>query len=134
MDPNRLKGRKPKPTHLKLVEGRAGHRPINENEPVFTGDVVKPKYLKGRASKVWDQYAPQLIAVGLIKSADDSSFAVLCCLMAEFEKDPVAMPAGRIGQMRAMWTEFGMTPSSRSRFITPPAPRKNEKEANSYFD
>ncbi|MCK9994062.1 MAG: hypothetical protein Dbin4_02582 [Alphaproteobacteria bacterium] len=134
MNPRSNSGRKPKPTHLKLVAGNPGHRPVNENEPLFSGDVEKPKYLKGRASKIWDQYAPQLIAVGLIKAADDSAFAALCCLTAEFEKDPAAMVAGKIGQMRALWAEFGMTPSARSRFITTPQKVSREKNASDYFD
>lgn len=28
-----MRGRKPKPTHLKLLEGNPGHRPINGAEP-----------------------------------------------------------------------------------------------------
>ncbi|MGH7717148.1 MAG: phage terminase small subunit P27 family, partial [Vulcanimicrobiaceae bacterium] len=34
-----MAGRKPKPTHLKLVAGNPGKRPPNENEPQPEGDL-----------------------------------------------------------------------------------------------
>ena len=36
-----IRGRKPKPTALKLLEGNPGKRPINEHEPVPPKGTVK---------------------------------------------------------------------------------------------
>lgn len=130
-----MRGRKPKPTHLKLVTGNPGGREINENEPVPSGAVIKPRFLTGRASKVWDEYAPGLIRVGLITAADRHAFAALCCLMAEFEAEPRDMVASRIAQMRALWAEFGMTPSARTRLQVPvPLPNTGASIGETYFD
>lgn len=36
------RGRKPKPTHLRVIEGNPGKRPINKNEPKPTGSLGAP--------------------------------------------------------------------------------------------
>jgi phage terminase small subunit len=51
------------------------------------------------------------------------------CLHAEFERDPAGMIAARVAQLRALGSELGLDPSSRSRFggSTP-------AEKDPYFD
>lgn len=132
-----IRGRKPKPTHLKLIEGNPGERPLNENEPKPEGDVLKPRFLKGRAAAIWDEYAPELIRLNVLTSVDAHMFATWCALAAELERSPRNMTAARIAQMRALASSFGMDASSRSRLEVPAVgksgrPGKDEKP--SYFD
>lgn len=130
-----MRGRKPLPTALKLVTNNAGKRKINTREPMPSRTVNKPVFLMGRAAAVWDEYAPELISFDLITSADCHTFAALCCLMAEFEADPGNMVASRIAQMRALWAEFGMTPSARTRLQIPlPPPGARATVGETYFD
>lgn len=125
--------------------GNPGHRPLPDQEPEPQGEVIRPKFLRGRAARLWDEYAPELIRIGTLTSVDAHMFATWCALAAELEKSPANMNASRIGQMRALASSFGMDASSRARIGTAaggskgaPAPRdpddKPKKPAESYFD
>lgn len=49
-----VRGRKPKPSHLRLLEGNPGHRPINDGEPVPVGALgAAPDELTGKARERW---------------------------------------------------------------------------------
>jgi phage terminase small subunit len=117
---------KPTPTHLKVLRGNPGKRPLPKNEPQPQGDVIRPRFLKGRAAKIWEEYAPELIRLKLLTSVDAHTFAAWCALTAEFEKDPTKMLAAKIGQMRALAAAFGMEASSRARLGT--APKSDERD------
>lgn len=110
-----IRGRKPKPTHLRLVTGNPGKRPINEAELQPDGAVEKPKFLKGKPAKVWDRYAPELVALGVLRSVDVHLFALWCGLAAEVEEGADKMVAARMAQYRALSSEFGIGASARSR-------------------
>jgi phage terminase small subunit len=128
-----LAGRIPKPTALKEITGNPGTRPLNKQEPRPEGEAEKPKFLKGRASKIWDEYAPALTKLGILTSIDAHQFAAYCALASEFEKDTKAMTASRIAQMRALASSFGMDSSSRSRLsISPEKP--NHDPADKYLN
>jgi len=110
-----MRGRKPKPSALVEVLGNPSRRRLNPDEPRPGGVAQKPAFLEGRASQIWDQYTPQLIANNLLTSLDGHSFAVWCSLAAELEHSPERMTASRIAQLRAIGSCFGLDPSSRSR-------------------
>lgn len=107
-------GRKPKPTVLHIVENtvnatRHSHR---ANEPVPEGRPVRPKWLKGRAAKIWDEY----IVIGhWLTAAETPKFAVWCELTAETEGGVKHMENPRIAQWRALGSELGFDPASRTR-------------------
>lgn len=69
-------GRKPKPTWLKLVAGKPGHRPLNLDEPIAEGDLVTaPSWFNAEQVAIWDaaiKAAPQ----GLLKELDRSVLVV----------------------------------------------------------
>jgi len=68
-----MRGRKPKPTALKLVEGDRGKgRRKNENEPQpEIGNVpAPPEYLNYVARAEWDRVAPHLHQLGLLTEID----------------------------------------------------------------
>ena len=48
------RGRKPKPTALKALEGNPGKRPLNEHEPVPPKATLRcPAWLEAEAKKEW---------------------------------------------------------------------------------
>jgi phage terminase small subunit len=109
-----MRGRKPKPTFLHVVEGTLNatrHADRPDTEPPV-GAPIKPKWLKRRAARIWDEYAPRLPWLGEIDSA---MLAAWCSLYSELEADPT-LAAPRISQMRGLVAELGLTPSARTRF------------------
>ena len=131
-----MRGRKPKPPEVKEVLGNPGHRPIPPSTPppaeAGDGIIERPKFLKGKAAKVWDFYVPRM---PWLKSVDAHCMAAWCVLVAEFEKDAGKMTASRITQMRTFGSLLGLDPSTRGRlsassFEKPPAPESaNERPA-----
>ena len=128
-----MPGRKPKPTHLKLVQGNPGKRPLNRAEPVPATGCPKPKFLKGRAAKIWDEYAPELERIGVLTAVDGHMFATWCVLAEDVERDPKGMTASRIAQMRALASSFGLDASSRSRLSVKGADKSKDDKADQYF-
>ena len=58
------RGRKPKPTALKVLEGNPGKRPLNDHEPIPPkGELKCPSWLLPEAKKEWKRLASSLEAV-----------------------------------------------------------------------
>ena len=72
-----MRGRPPKPSKLKLLEGNPGRRPINDREPTPTGPLTKPDFISGDAAREWDR-AVGAMPPGLYTAADAPVFAVYC--------------------------------------------------------
>ena len=129
---------RPKPTHLKLLQGNPGKRPLNTSEPKPPVELPPPPdHLSDVAKQEWQHMGEQLVKLGLLTTIDRSAFAAYCVVYArwvEVEKalkttGPVVRSAGghpmlspfytvanqSLIQMRAYLIEFGMTPSSRSK-------------------
>lgn len=145
-------GRKPKPTHLKLLAGNPGKRPLNESEPqpeIVDETTQPPKWLSGEGRAVWDAEFPKLARNNMITDVDVNAFAKYCqamgrylvaesmvakqgeVLLAPGSNFPIQNPYLAVSnkaqeQMHKAETEFGMTPSSRSRVSTgTPSKKKN---------
>ena len=57
-----VRGRKPKPSHLKLVTGNPGKRAINTQEPAPEGILpAPPPELTAEARGEWDRVAGELM-------------------------------------------------------------------------
>ena len=56
-EPMKTRGRQPKPTALKIIQGNAGKRDLNENEPTpeHLDKAVAPDYLCDVAVKKWHE-------------------------------------------------------------------------------
>jgi phage terminase small subunit len=118
-----VRGRKPKPTALKLLDGTRRDR-INESEPAMEpGRVEPPEHLRGIARDHWLELAPMLAKAGLLAVADRPALELLCVTYAVTRDDPLDHKAA--ANYARLLTEFGMTPSSRSRIKLPGERRKD---------
>jgi len=138
-----MRGRKPKPTALKLLQGSRGHRRLNENEPQPTLGVGEPPAdLPKAALEEWHRLGPELELMGVLTSVDRHAFIAYVRAWARYVEadaacrrrgEVVKNPSGRLAQnpMRAIANtalrqcrefqiEFGMTPSSRARISAKP--------------
>jgi len=134
------RGRKPKPTALKVLEGNPGKRPINTNEPTPpAGDVKCPSWLLPEAKKEWKRLAASLEAMGVLTIADLTAFAGYCQSYARWREAEEFItqhgsifktPSGYVQQvpqvsiaqqnlkiMQSFCTEFGLTAACRARII-----------------
>lgn len=132
-----IRGRKPKPTALKLVGGNAGKRALNKNEPKPTGNLYDPpEWLTDQQREGW-QYAIESAPFGLLKRLDRSTL-VAWVIAEDLHRQaverlnggamliktpngmPVQSPYLSIVNKQAMImmkaaSEMGFTPASRSR-------------------
>lgn len=134
------RGRKPKPTALKILEGNPGKRPLNEHEPVPPKAVIKcPMWLEPEAKKEWRRLAPALESMGILTTVDITAFAGYCQAYARWKEAEEFIsqhgsifqtPSGYVQQvpqvsiaqqnlkiMQSFCSEFGLTPATRSRII-----------------
>jgi P27 family predicted phage terminase small subunit len=149
-------GRKPKPTHLKLLAGKPGHRPLPEGEPepvLLNESTQPPDWLSGEGRAVWAIEFPKLVRNGMITEVDLGAFAKYCqwfgrylnaesmvakqgeVLIAPGSGFPIQNPylavANKAAEMmHKVETEFGMMPSSRSRVV----PAGAKKKTNRFLD
>lgn len=133
-----MRGAKPKPTHLKLIEGNPGKRRLNRNEPKPQGDLCDaPDWLTEEQKAGWS-YAISNAPAGLMKRLDRA--ALTAFVVAEDMHRQASVAVGKFGlitkspskgepmqnpylpiinrQAQIMLkaaAELGFTPSSRSR-------------------
>lgn len=133
-----MRGRKPKPTQLRLLQGNPGKRPLRENEPRPEGDLFEaPADLPEQAVPFWTRAIADAPA-GLLKNLDQRmlfAWSVAAWLhseaIAQLSATTLLARAGKDGAiqqnpllpivnrqadiMRRMAVEMGFTPTSRSR-------------------
>ena len=69
-------GTKPKPTHLKLIEGNRGKRPLNRKEAAVPAALpVPPPHLTADALEEWNRVAIWLHRIGLLSEVDRAALA-----------------------------------------------------------
>lgn len=125
-----MAGRPPKPTSLRVLNGNAGHRPINTAEPkpsALSG--VPPAGLAAEVAAQWARLAPRLLKFGLLTELDEDAFVTLCTLEAAFRgilaSESISTEAviELSKERRQLWARFGMTPSDRVKVkVEKPAP------------
>jgi P27 family predicted phage terminase small subunit len=132
------RGRKPKPTALKELEGNPGKRELNKNEPKPEKRAPRcPDWLNEEAKKEWRRTAKQLERLGILTEIDMAAFAGYCQAFARWKEAEefiskhgtiVKTPSGYWQQvpqvsiaqtylkiMHKFCEQFGLTPSARSR-------------------
>ncbi len=145
-----MRGRKPKPTKMKVLAGNPGKRPLNKNEPQPKSAIPDcPKFLTKEAVLDWKRITVDLSALGVLAEIDRAALAAYCQVWARWVKaedklnqegefvqtkkgneiqNPYLAIANKcLKQMREYLIEFGMTPSSRSRISGAPKKRSDER-------
>ena len=89
-----MRGRKPLPAHLKVIQGNRGKRPIKaeaiEVEPTLP---MPPPHLCDEAKVEWGRVAPMLYALRLLSDADLAALAAYCQSWAIFRQATDALNA-----------------------------------------
>lgn len=147
-----MAGRKPKPTHLKIVQGTIRKDRANKAEPKPVGDLsLAPTFFSEQQREVWD-YAIAHSPKGLLKQLDLSVLEVwvtACVFHREasakvtLEGQVVTSPKGHMmtnphmsnmnRQAQIMLkaaAEMGFTPASRSRIAVPEQGEKSDPWAS----
>ncbi len=132
------RGRKPKPTALKKLEGNPGKRALNKKEPKPDAGIPEcPDHLQGTARTEWKRITQELHKLKLISRVDRAALAICCSAWADYVKacgklktqgeviisdnggmyqNPwMAIKKRSMEQIMKFYAEFGMTPASRSR-------------------
>ena len=136
-----MRGRTPKPTAVKLLEGNRGKRPLPSGEPrPPTGAPTCPAHLNPTAKAEWRRVVHSLRELSLITTFDRAALASYCQAYGHWveaernlRNSPMLlrMPSGYIQQnpwltiankqlelMHRYITEFGFTPAARTRIDT----------------
>jgi len=137
-----MRGRRPKPTRLKVLTGNPGRRPLNVNEPRPEALIPDcPVELGPVARREWDRLVAELAPLRMLTNLDRAALASYCGaygMWAEATEAiqkfgtmvkapsgfPVQSPYVSIANRQAeimmrIASEFGFTPASRSRISTP---------------
>ena len=146
------RGRKPKPTILKILSGNPGRRALNHDEPAYgPGAPDKPTFLDDDAGEEWDRITSMLVSARVITKGDAGIVLVACDAYAQLrqcqkflkEKGSLSYDASSINggtsykpypevaqrnmarrQYQSALAELGLGPSSRSKVKTLPDPPK----------
>ena len=143
-----VRGRRPKPTRIKLLTGNPGKRPLNHDEPkpeIAVPDC--PVELGLVARKEWERMIGELSQLRILTNLDRAALAAYCGAYAMWAEAteaiqkygsmvkspsgyPVQSPYVAIANrqteiMMRIASEFGLTPASRSR-ISAPAPPEHD--------
>lgn len=145
-------GRPRKPTTLKKLGGTLQPSRTNELEPV--PDValgLPPEWLTPMAKEYWQEIGGLLLQMKVISYADTAAMTLLCDVLAQWvsvrvtiakrgrvyellsdggkvfrARPEVAMEADLWRRAKAMLTEFGLTPASRSKVSALGAPEEKD--------
>lgn len=146
-----MKGRKPKPRRLHELNGDPSKRHLSredEPRPDVLDKVPKPEaHLNPRARAVHFRIMPELVRMRLISKIDRASLAAYCSAVATYEEaderlktEPWTTTTARGGsrpnplfkirddamkQIAKFASEFGLTPSTRSRVKGAQSPQQD---------
>jgi phage terminase small subunit len=98
---------------MHLVEGtfNVTRHKDRTDEPAVKEPIAKPKSLRGRASKIWDEV---MEFAYWLTAADSHTLAMWCRLTAQAEKDFKGFTGSMLSNHRAYGSVLGFDPSSRS--------------------
>ena len=129
-----MAGRKPKPTALKKLEGNPGKRKLNTKEPMpGKGMPDCPKWLLPEAKKEWERLCVKLSEIGVLTEIDMAAFAAYCQSYARWKEaqehiDSEGSTFETDKLMMQVASEFGLTPSARSRIMAASGVGKDEED------
>lgn len=87
-----MRGRKPLPSHLKLVQGNRGKRQIKHDEIEFEASLpMPPPHLCDDAKVEWGRVSHMLYALRLLSNADVAALSAYCESWALFKQAKEAL-------------------------------------------
>ncbi|WP_157266588.1 phage terminase small subunit P27 family [Azohydromonas aeria] len=137
-----MPGPPPKPSHLKIISGNPGKKPLNKREPKPRREIPScPAHLPDEAKVAWGRMSVLLDRMGVLTEADAYALERGCAVYAEIltyqklvdesgatytttstqgdtviKANPaVAMLADADRRFKAWLVEFGLTPAARSK-------------------
>ncbi len=118
--------------------------------------VSRPEWLSPEAKAEWKRLAPELERLGLLTPLDRAAFTCYCQSYGHWlqaqraikergtlyvtatgrvrERPEVAIAESSLKLMKAFAVEFGLTPSSRSRFSLPDPPTQEDDAVPRWLD
>jgi P27 family predicted phage terminase small subunit len=144
-----MRGRKPKPSALKELEGNPGKRAVNKKEPKPDVAIPScPNHLTGVAKQEWNRVTKELAKLGLITNVDRAALAAYCTAYKDYVRAENELKEGgqviftekggayqnpwvgiknsAIEKMIKIGVEFELTPSSRVRLQVEKPNEENE--------
>lgn len=153
-----MRGRKPTPSYLRALDGNAGRRPQNTEEPVPKEPLEadkSPPWMDGAQAAAW-RYAMEHAPAGMLRSLDQSVLAAwvvaqvlhadaatrvqkLGTILKSKEGTPYQNPWLSVLNKQALImmkaaAELGFTPSSRSRVKVDKSKPGGGRDQNPYAD
>ncbi|MGL4926525.1 MAG: phage terminase small subunit P27 family [Plesiomonas shigelloides] len=137
-----MAGRRPKPTHLKVVTGNPGKRKLNDKEPTPAREIPSPpEHLSDWGKVAWGKLTVLLDGMGILTVADTLALERLCSIYAQILRleDQIAVEGNTyttktqmgdflikghpsVGQLadadrrfKSYLVEFGLTPAARTK-------------------
>ena len=136
-----MAGRRPKPSHLKVVTGNPGKRKLNDKEPTPIREIPSPPaHLTDWGKVAWGKLTVLLDGMGVLTVADVLALERLCDIYADIlqlrltiadegrtytvqteggfliKANPaVAMLADADRRFKSYLVEFGLTPAARTK-------------------
>lgn len=122
-------GRKPTPTHLKVVTGNPGKRALNRSEPIPAGPLGSPPDgWTGEQKALWWEVVNAAPA-GVLTGSDRFLVELAVRNLGAIRGSGEAMTAAQSAEMRRCLGEMGMTPGERARLSAP-----GEKTGNPFAE
>ena len=132
-----MRGRKPKPAALRLLEGNPGRRPVRDEPQPRHGAPTRPRSLDVEARREWDRLAQEMSRLKLLTMLDAGLFTVYCVVWSHWvacerviseQGMTQRSPRGNVSirpevrlslryaeQLRSITSDFGMNPTARTR-------------------
>ena len=155
-----MAGRRPKPTHLKIVGGNPGKRALNKREPAPRREIPScPAHLSDASKVAWGRLVEMLDRIGVLTECDVLALERLCDCYSDIlacrelvardgrtyttttaQGDTLIKGNPAVNQLRAAdaqfksyLVEFGLTPAARSKVQVSDDNEKPKDEFKEFF-
>ena len=136
-----MRGRRPKPTRLKVLTGNPGKRPLNPDEPKPERAIPEcPAELGPVARREWDRLGKELASLGLLTNLDRAALAAYCGAYALVGRghrgDPEVRHHGEVavGLSDPVALRLDREPASRDHDADRVGVRVHAREPQSHFN
>ena len=129
-----MAGRKPRPSHLKVLTGNPGHRRLPTNEPLVVEPLGEPPSdWPAKAKQLWWEVQSQ-IPPGVATRSDRQIVELTVRLIGKVRvQKGAALTPSMAAQIRACLACLGMTPADRARLTVAPRIPGEDQEIEQLF-